>query len=189
MQVLKAHADRGERGSGKVRVRQTLTVFQFVIAQAFVMATLLVGKQISYILHQDLGFRKEAILSFRTPYRTDTPYSRRVYFVRELQQIPGVTQVSLSHDMPSSGNSWGTSIDYEVGNKPVKVDVEVKQGDTNYLAIFHIPMLAGRTAAPSDKMKELVISETTLHALGFQRPQDALGKILSEALTVSMFLL
>jgi hypothetical protein len=178
VQVLKAQAYRGERGSGKVRVRQTLTVFQFFIAQAFVMATLLVGKQISYILHQDLGFRKEAILSFRTPYRTDTPYSRRVYFVRELQQIPGVTQVSLSHDMPSSGNSWGTSIDYEVGNKPVKVDVEVKQGDTNYLAIFHIPMLAGRTAAPSDKMKELVISEATLHALGFQRPQDALGKIV-----------
>jgi putative ABC transport system permease protein len=180
VEVLKSQIVRGERGSGKVRVRQTLTVFQFVIAQAFVMATLLVGKQISYLLTKDLGFRKEAILSFRAPRATDhTPYSRRLTFVNELQQIPGVMKVSLASDVPSSESAWGTSVTYNDGKNPVEVHVEVKQGDTNYLSIFHIPLLAGRDVAPSDTMKELVINEACLHALGFQRPQDALGKTLS----------
>jgi putative ABC transport system permease protein len=179
IQVLKSHAYRGERGSGKVRVRQTLTVFQFVIAQAFVMATLLVGKQISFLLSQDLGFRKEAILGFRTPHDSDTSYSRRLYFIHELQQIPGVVRVSLGSDMPSSGNSWTTPINYQEGKKSAQANVEVKQGDTNYLSIFHIPLLTGRAAGPSDTIKEIVISETSLHAIGFQRPKDALGKVVT----------
>jgi putative ABC transport system permease protein len=178
VQVLKSQAYRGEGGSGKVRVRQSLTVFQFVIAQAFVMATLLVGKQISYLLTKDLGFRKEAILGFRTPRASDTSYSRRLFFIQQLRQIPGVVKVGLGDHMPSAGYSWGTPVDYNDGKNSVQANVEVKQGDTNYLSIFHIPLLAGRTAAPSDNMKEIVISESAVHVLGLQRPQDALGKIL-----------
>ena len=179
VQVLKSQVYRDEHGLGKVRVRQTLTVFQFVIAQAFVMATLLVSKQISYLLNKDLGFRKEAILDFRTPYASDTSYSRRLYFIHELRQIPGVVQVSLGTDMPSSGNTSSAFIDYKDGKKPVKTVVEIKRGDRNYLSIFHIPLLAGRVAAPSDTTNEIVINETYLHVLGFERPQDALGKILT----------
>ena len=178
VQVLKNQAWRGEGGSGKVRVRQTLTVFQFVIAQAFVMATLLVGKQISYLLTKDLGFRKEAILSFRTPRASDTSYKGRLFFIRQLQHIPDVVTVSLGDHLPSAGYSWGTPVDYTAGANSLQANVEVKQGDTNYLSIFHIPLLAGRTAAPSDTMREIVISESAVYALGFQRPQDALGKML-----------
>ncbi|HZE83454.1 MAG TPA: FtsX-like permease family protein [Puia sp.] len=178
VQVLKGQLYQGERGAGKVRVRQILTVFQFFIAQAFVMATLLVGKQISFLLNQDLGFHKESTLWFRTHNSADTSYSQRRYFVRELQQIPGVVQAGLCNDVPSSGNSWTTGLDYQDGKNPVHVNVEVKQGDTNYLSIFHISLLAGRMTAPAEIFKEMVINETTLHALGFQRPADALGKIV-----------
>jgi len=47
--------------TGKTRsawLRKSLTVFQFVIAQVFIIATLLVSKQISYALNKDLGFKK-----------------------------------------------------------------------------------------------------------------------------------
>lgn len=179
IQMLKSQAYRGERGSSKVRVRQTLTVFQFVIAQAFVMATLVVGKQISFLLTKDLGFRKEAILSFRTPSASDTSYSRRFYFIHKLQQIPGILQIGLGSDMPSSGNTWSTPIEYKDGTRSAQTVVEVKQGDTNYLAIFHIPLLAGRPAVSSDTIKELVINETCLQILGFRRPEDVLGKIVA----------
>lgn len=176
VEVLKNGVHRSERGSGKLRLRQTLTVFQFVIAQAFVMATLLVGKQISYLISQDLGFHKEAILGFRAPRPLDTSYSRRLDLVQQLRQTPGVVGVSLGSDMPFSQGSWGTPIDYNDGKNSMQVQVEVKQGDTNYLSVFHIPLLAGRTVAPSEMMKELLINENCLHALGFKQPQDVVGK-------------
>src|SRR5205085_1981264 len=45
-------------GGGKTRnlwLRKTLTISQFVIAQVFIIGTILVGKQISYTLNKDLG--------------------------------------------------------------------------------------------------------------------------------------
>jgi putative ABC transport system permease protein len=179
IKVLKSQVNAGSGGLRKARVRQTLTVLQFVIAQAFVMATLLVSKQISYLLSRDLGFRKEAIFSFSTPYYADTSYRQRLYFVHELQQIPGITRVSLGSDVPSSGGTWSTIIKYEDGKKKTETSVELKCGDTNYLSIFHIPLLAGRAPAPSDTIKEVVINETYMHILGFHRPQDAVGKALN----------
>jgi putative ABC transport system permease protein len=50
--------------TGKTRnawLRKSLTVSQFVIAQVFIMATMLVSKQIYYSLNKDMGFKKEAI--------------------------------------------------------------------------------------------------------------------------------
>jgi ABC-type antimicrobial peptide transport system permease subunit len=101
-----------------------------------------------------------------------------MYFVHELQQIPGVTRVSLSSDVPSSGGTWSTIINYQDGKKKTETAVEMKCGDTNYLSIFHIPLLAGRAPVAADSIKEAVINETYLHILGFRRPQDAVGKVL-----------
>ena len=54
--VLKNHLAVGEN---KVKLRKFLTVFQFSIAQVFIIATLLVGKQINYLLNKDMGFKTE----------------------------------------------------------------------------------------------------------------------------------
>lgn len=174
VKVLKSQVYSGG-GNQRVRVRQTLTVFQFVIAQVFVIATALVGKQISYLLSKDLGFRQQAILSFDI---SDTSFGRRVAFVHELQQIPGIGRVSLAYDVPSSGTTWSTTVNFDNGKGPKTTSVELKFGDTNYLPLFQIPLLAGRAVQPSDTIREVVINEVYLHELGFQRPQDALGKVL-----------
>ena len=60
--------------SGKTRsawLRKSLTVSQFVIAQVFIIGTLLVAKQISYALNKDLGLKRDAIVYFRTNYREE----------------------------------------------------------------------------------------------------------------------
>ncbi len=175
--VLKSQVYSGGGGMGKARVRQTLTVAQFVIAQFFVITTLLVSKQISFLLNQNLGFRQQAILSFGTPY-SDTSYRKRVTFVHELQQISGVARASLAYDVPSSGDSWNNTVNFDNGKGEQTTVVQLKPGDTNYRRIFGIPLLAGRDVQPSDTFKEVVINEAYLHQLGFRLPQDALGKVL-----------
>ncbi|HMI63305.1 MAG TPA: FtsX-like permease family protein, partial [Puia sp.] len=176
--VLKSNVQDGSGKTQKVWVRQILTVSQFVIAQVFVMGTLLVSKQIHFLLDKDLGFKKDAILSFNTP-NTDTSYSKRLVLLQELRQIPGIALTSLGSDVPASGGTWTTIMKYQNGKKEIQRDVELKFGDTNYLRLFHIPLLAGRNILASDTVREILINESYLHSLGFQHPEDALGKSIS----------
>ncbi|HEV3249595.1 MAG TPA: ABC transporter permease [Puia sp.] len=177
MQVLKNQSYSGSAKTRKTWIRQTLTVSQFIIAQAFIMGTLLVGKQIRFMLVKDLGFTKEAIISFGTP-STDTSYSRRLYFLNEVRNIPGINLASLAKDVPSSGGWWTSIVEYKNGKNLVETDVEFKAGDTNYLKLFHIPLVAGRNLLASDTHTEIVINETYLKILGFHHPQEAIGKTL-----------
>ncbi|MCB0664528.1 MAG: ABC transporter permease, partial [Saprospiraceae bacterium] len=52
---------------GKTNIRQGLIVFQFCVAQFFIISTLIVGKQIKYMLEKDLGFNTDAIVVLNLP--------------------------------------------------------------------------------------------------------------------------
>jgi putative ABC transport system permease protein len=175
--ALKNQAYTGTARTRSAWVRQSLTVSQFVIAQFFIMGALLVGKQLRFMTDKDLGFDKEAILSFETPDR-DTSYMQRVYLLNQVKQLPGVRMAALGSDVPFSWGWWTNDMDYKDGKKDVHLSVEVKAGDSNYLPLFQIPLLAGRNLLPSDSAKELIINETCLHALGFTQPQAAIGKMV-----------
>jgi putative ABC transport system permease protein len=158
-------------------IRQGLTISQFIIAQFFVMGTLLVSKQIRFMTDKDLGFSKEGILSINIP-PSDTSVSHRQYLLNELKKIPGISLASLANDVPSSWGWWTSMLEYKEGNKDLQNDVELKSGDANYLKLFHIPLVVGRDLLPSDTVKEILINETYLQALGFRHPEDAIGKTI-----------
>ncbi|MGC4035104.1 MAG: ABC transporter permease [Chitinophagaceae bacterium] len=176
--VLKSQVAATSTGTRKARMRQTLTVSQFVIAQFFIMSTLLVGKQIHYMINTDLGFRKDAVLSFWTPDR-DTSISRRQTLLNEINKLPAVEISSLASDIANSGGWWTSKIDFIDGKKELHTNSEVKAGDDNYLKLFHIPVIAGRQLLSSDTIREVIINEAYQRELGFQHPQDAIGKTLN----------
>src|SRR5204863_7931141 len=99
--VLKnqAYANTGKTRSAYLR--KSLTVSQFVIAQVFIIATILVSKQISHSLNKSLGFRKDAIINFRTNFY-DTVQTHRLVLLDKIKAIPEVAMVSLGNDAPSS---------------------------------------------------------------------------------------
>src|SRR6185312_13386848 len=77
---------------------------------------------------------------------------------------------------PSSGNSSNEEMIYRDGKKEIKTIVEEKFGDTNYIKLYGIKLLAGRNLAQSDTVKEILINENYMHVLGFQNPQNVIGK-------------
>ncbi|GGB01918.1 FtsX-like permease family protein [Puia dinghuensis] len=176
--VLKNQAYAGTAKTRGAWVRQGLTVSQFVIAQFFIMGALLVSKQIRYMLDKDLGFNKEAILSFQLPYR-DTSMLRRVYMLDQVKRLPGVRMASLANDVPFGWGWWTQGMEYKDGKKDIQLAMEMKAGDPNYLRMFRIPLLAGRDLLPNDTARELVINEAAVHALGFRQPQEAIGKMIN----------
>ena len=175
--VLKnqAYADTGKTRSAWFR--KSLTVFQFVIAQVFIIATLLVAKQINYALNMDLGFKKEAIITFRPDFRSDP--AKSPVLLQKLKAIPGIAMISMSTSPPTTTSTWSSIITYNDGKKEISTEVQIKKADSNYMPLYHFRMLAGSYLPESDTTNALVINGTYARTLGFTDPQKALGKTLN----------
>ncbi len=176
--VLKNQAFASTHLTRRVWLRKTLTVSQFVVAQVFIIATILVGKQISYTLNKDIGMRKEGILVVRVSSRKGVP-ERLKNFTEKLKATPEIAMVSLSNSPPSSSSSWSSTLKYNDGKKELEHNVQIKVGDTNYIKLYQLKLLSGRNILRNDSVAgEVMINETYAHMLGFRQPREAVGKYL-----------
>ncbi len=171
--VLKNHL---AVGSKKTNLRKFLTVFQFSIAQVFIIATLLVGKQINYLLNKDMGFKTDAIVSVYSP-RSEGELSKKKLYAEQLKAIPEIKLISLGGEPPASRSTNSTNVSYNNGKAEMKSEIQFVFGDTNYSELFELEIIAGRTIR-NDTIKELVINETCLKNLGFASPDEAIGKMV-----------
>jgi putative ABC transport system permease protein len=175
--VLKNQAFANSGQTRSAWLRKSLTVSQFVIAQVFIIGTLLVSQQISYALNKDLGFKRDAILFFRTNYREEA--ARKPVLLDKLRAMPGVALVSISSNPPSSNGTWTSTMDFANGKKEIRENVEVKLADSNYFRMYGLHLLAGTSAPQSDTTTAVVINETYLHILGYQDPRMIIGRQIS----------
>jgi len=173
--VLKNQAQSNSNKTRNAWLRKSLTVSQFVIAQFFIMATVLVSKQIYYALHKDLGFKKDAIVYIQTPYKTMTISKNQVLYNR-LRSIPQVEMSSLGGAPPSSNNTNTTAATFMDGKKEIITGVELKSGDENYIKLYNIKLLAGRNIQKSDTSTGFLINNKYARILGFKTPDAAVGQ-------------
>ena len=168
-------------GSGTVYkgifFRRALVVFQFVIAQALIIATLVVASQMSYFHDADMGFSKDAVINANFP-RDSVSRTKLDYFRNELIKMPGVRDVSFSSFAPAAESGWYTDLrtaDNHSTNNPDMI-VAVKPADTSYFRLYDLRLAAGRIYYASDTAREFVVNETVVKNLGIRNPKDALGK-------------
>jgi putative ABC transport system permease protein len=162
----------------RVWLRQTLTVSQFVIAQVFIIGVLVVNRQIHFAMQKDMGFRKDAIVNFYVPFDFSHPNGKKFVLLQKLRSIPEIQAVSLGNQPPAIGGSMSTRIKYHEGKKDLNIPVDVREGDTGFISLYHIRLLAGRNVLPSDSSHEYLVNETLARILGFQQPADAVGHLL-----------
>ena len=67
---------------------------------------------------------------------------------------------------------------YKDGKKEVESDVQQKYGDTNYIKLYGLKLLAGNNFGQSDTVNAFLINETYAHILGFQQPEKLVGKYI-----------
>ncbi|BAU54390.1 ABC transporter permease [Mucilaginibacter gotjawali] len=175
--VLKNQTSTNSSKTRNAWLRKSLTVTQFIIAQFFIMATILVSKQIYFALHKDLGFKKEAIIVVNSPWKNRTAGKNQV-FLNALRSIPQVEMVSTGGAPPSSGNTNSTLVTYKDGKKEIKTEVQLKFGDPDYLKIYKLKLLAGRGLQAGDSSKSVIINANYAKVLGFRNPGQAIGKTL-----------
>jgi hypothetical protein len=177
--VLKNLAGANTTQSRRVWIRKTLTVTQFVIAQFFIIATMIVGKQIRFSINKDMGFKKDAIVTFRTPYNYQHPDNKQFILQQKLRSMPGIQKLSLAGPPPAyQGYNISTMKMIGKNGKVIESSVEVKQADTNYFDLYKMKLIAGRNLQQSDTTKEYVINETYSRILGYKDPSAIIGQIL-----------
>ncbi|GAB3926750.1 ABC transporter permease [Mucilaginibacter myungsuensis] len=170
--------DQSRSNTGKTRsgaLRRVLTVSQFVIAQFFIMATILVSKQIWYATHKDLGFKKDAVVTITSPFRHRTA-QQNALLAQKFRSLPQVEIVSMGHDAPSSENTSSTEATFNNGKKELKTEVSMKIGDENYINLYHIKLLAGRNLQPADTNHAVLVNQTYARMMGFQDLNGVVGQ-------------
>ncbi len=179
VQVLKSQSAMGNGKTRNVWLRKSLTVTQFGIAQFFIMATFLVSKQIHYAISKDLGFKKDAIVFVTTPWKNNNKSKKQV-FADKLNAIPQIAMLSRGGQAPSSDGTSSTEATYKDGKKEVKTEVQIKNGDANYIKLYHIKLLAGRNIEMADSTHGFLINENYARLIGFKNPADAIGKTIQK---------
>jgi putative ABC transport system permease protein len=162
-------------GENNMSLRKYLTVFQFVIAQVFIISTILVGKQMHYLMNKDMGIKTNAIAYIRLWH--DSDYNNRLNFFNEVKSIPGISQVSLGGDPPVSTNSQSAFATYYSNGKEINTSLQLLKGDLNYCNLYGIHIISGRERL-NDTINEYIINETYSKLLGFQNPTKVIGKTI-----------
>ncbi len=159
----------GNRNSfGKASV-----ILQFVVAQAVIIATLFIVKQIYYINHKDLGYNTDNIIYARLPENSG---SKLAALSGELLSFPGVKEISFSSVVPAESQQW-TSFSYFNNNAEKRIDAEIKMADSSYLNLYSFRLAAGRNFSSGDTAGAIILNREFLFEIGLNK-DEAVGKII-----------
>lgn len=169
-------------GKENLNLRKSLIVFQFIIAQLFIVGAIIISQQLKYVVKKDMGFNKESVIRIHIPYKVvidQNLYNKRFTLLQELRKLPGVDEISMG-TAPLSMGYMSNSLKYFPDDKsdPITRNIYFKNIDTAYLSFFDFKLIAGTPLIPSDTTNGYLINETAVKAYGFKNPQEAIGKFI-----------
>lgn len=160
------------QNSGGMNLRKGLVVFQFFISQVFIIGTIVTLTQLDYMRQADLGFDTEAIVNIRIPEKDATKMKT---LSTEVSRLAGVENFSLSFSAPSSGSVSVSNFNLEEEGEDFYTSM--KFIDKNYIDLYGMDLLAGRSISESDTLKEVVVNEKLLRYINHEGPyESAIGK-------------
>ncbi|UIR55120.1 ABC transporter permease [Sphingobacterium sp. SRCM116780] len=173
--ALKNQQSQNSNLSRSAWIRKALTIFQFVLAQSFLICVLIVIRQINYVSQKDMGFQKDAIVNLYIPGAFQNSDKGNL-LKDKLKNLPEIKAVSFGNIAPAMNGYMQTSINLDNSNDPKELLFDSRSGDENYLAVYHIPLIAGRNIRLLDSTSEVLINEKGLALLNIKHPEDAIGK-------------
>ena len=158
-------------------LRRGLVVFQFMIAQALIIGTVIIVQQMNYFNTIPMGFDKNAIVTVSFP-QDSISQTKLPYLKNRLLAIDGIKTASFSFGSPADDGNWNSNFRFDHAQKETDWGANLKWADNDYLKTYNLPLVAGRNILPSDTVREFLVSENLLSRLGISNPQQALNKEL-----------
>ena len=161
-----------------ISLRRGLVIFQFIIAQALIIGTLIIVQQMNYFMNQPLGFDKEAIVN--VPYRPDSTGGKLTDYLKQQLLSNGALAVSFSSNSPmEDDNNMFTTFKFDHALKDEDFQAITKFADNDYLPTYKLQLVAGKNLKSSGITQEFLVNESFVKSLGLKNPEDILNKEIS----------
>lgn len=171
IKVLKGSVASGFKSS---TLRNIMVVSQFVISIGLIICTLVIHRQLTYIRSREIGFDRDQVLLVHNAYTAGDPVKT---FRKEVLNINGVSDATLSGDMPTQGggysqNGWFRDPSLNARDVIVMTSMFV---DEHYIPTLGMKMAAGRNFSPGEYPTDstgVIINEAAARMLGYKNPLD-----------------
>jgi putative ABC transport system permease protein len=164
----------GQNVNGHFSVRKGLVVVQFAISFVMIAVSMVIILQSRYLKNKDLGVDKDLVLHLNLP---ETESGKINTFRNEVMRLKDVASVSFFRTPPSAQLGSGGSIKFE-NRDWEKFVARSRVADHNYIKTYGLKLVAGRNLVASDTLRELLINQKLVKALGLKSPDDALNRRL-----------
>ena len=181
--VLKGHL---KNQSGGALLRKGLVVAQFMASVILIAGTIIIYRQLNFMLNEDIGMDINQVMVVERPGISERDRTARNsaidVFRAELAKSPDIKNVSASVTVPGKQREY-KAITKQYGQDDSKlVGLRFNSMDYNFMDVFKMKIIAGREFSrefPSDQDTVVIISESAIRLLGFDTPEDAVGKTLA----------
>lgn len=146
--------------------RKGLVIFQFITATVLILGTLVIYKQINFMLNKDLGYDKEQLISFDLEGNLQS--DRFEYFRNELLQKPEILHVGRAGNYLMSRNSNTGGVNWEGRDPDASVLFEIIRVDYDFIPTLGMSVLEGRTFSrehAADSLSRVVINKTAYETM------------------------
>ncbi|HWC55286.1 MAG TPA: ABC transporter permease [Chitinophagaceae bacterium] len=176
VKTLKGLFRIGGRG---ISFRKVLVVTQFSISIILIIATAIVFQQLHYVQTKSLGFDKDKILTLAYSNEVSKQYDA---FRTDLLKNAAFKDVTRSSRIPT-GRLLDDMNAYTINGdslQQVSTDIKYVCVDHDFTSTFNVPMKAGRFFSRDygTDTSSFVINESAAGILGWNNPNEAIGKAL-----------
>jgi putative ABC transport system permease protein len=177
VEVMKGKLTASPKGA---ILRKGMVVFQFAASIFLLIGSLTVFKQIQFMQNQKLGIKIDQTLVIKAPLvKVDSFYRSMSTFKQESLKTPAIKSITVSTSIPGQPIGWNAGgIKLTGADQAQSKQYRIIGGDYDYLTAYDLKLIAGRKFSKNftTDPKAVVFNKTAVHQLGFNNPEQALGK-------------
>ena len=145
------------------RLRRVLVVFQFAVSILLIVGTMVMYRQIKYMLNKDVGFNKDQLIVINRAGALGTKIKS---FKDAVMEIPGVVNIASSFGVP--GRNYSNDGYMIEGRKDETFLIQTNYIDYNYLKTYGMTLVSGRSFNESftSDQQACLINETAAKDFG-----------------------
>ena len=151
------------------RMRRVLVVFQFAVSILLIVGTVVMYRQINYMLNKDVGFNKDQLIVIE---RAHVLGPRWKAFKDAAREIPGVVNIASSTAVPGrNNNNNGYLIE---GRNDESFLMVTNWVDPDYLETYGMTLASGRFFSDSHMTdsEACLVNESTVREFGLDQPDQ-----------------
>ncbi|MHB8208351.1 ABC transporter permease [Mucilaginibacter sp.] len=154
---------------GAIFFRKGLVVFQFVLSVLFIIGTIVISKQISFIQNRNLGYNKENLVYISMDGELKNKFQ---IFKDEALKIPGIESISHISDNPTNLDNQNNSVDWQGKDPNTKIQFSTTEVGYDFVSTMKLQMVKGRDFSPAYPTDStgFIINEAAMKRMGFADP-------------------